>query len=154
MSNEEMKQKIEQICEELGIEPPVWIKVGKNCANRRQRRVWVKDIADSGDFAVALHEVGHTQCDSDNERATPREYLDAETNAWKWARERNGGNFDAEGWKRLHESLRQYYYVVMDSSHPAHQLLMEAERQSDDIRPRVSSYAVKINFGGKKNKPL
>jgi hypothetical protein len=149
MSNEEMKQKIEQICEELGIKLE-WIKVGENCANRHKRSVWVKDISDSGDFAVALHEIGHTQCDPHNKHATPREELDTDTNAWKWARERNGGNFDAEGWKRLHESLIEYYHLVMDTSHSAHQLLMEAERQNDAIRPRVSSFAVKINFGRKK----
>lgn len=149
MSNEEMKQKIKQISEELGIEL-VWIKDGKNRADWRQRSVWVKDIGDTGDFAVALHEIGHTQCDPHNKLATPKEKLDAETNAWKWARERNGGNFDAEGWKRLHESLIRYYNNVRDTSHPAHQLLMEAESHNNNIRQRVSSFAVKINFGCKK----
>src|SRR5208283_5462162 len=109
----------------------VWIKDGKkNRATRQPKRVWIKDIADSGDFAVALHEIGHTHCDPDKELTTPTETLDAETNAWKWARERNGGIFDPEGWKRLHESLRQYYYAVMDTSHPAYELLMEAQRQN------------------------
>ena len=153
MSNEEMKRKIEQICEELGIDL-VWIKAGKNCANRHQKSVWVNDIGDSGDFTVALHEIGHTQCDPSDKPATPREELDAEFDAWKWARERNGGNFDAAGWKRLHESLGRYYRRVMDTSHPAHQLLTEAERQNDAIRPRVSSFAVKIYFGRKKKTTL
>ena len=71
MSKEEMKQKIEQICEELGIDL-VWIKAGKNCANRHQKSVWVNDIGDSGDFTVALHEIGHTQCDPHNKQATVR----------------------------------------------------------------------------------
>jgi hypothetical protein len=148
MKNDEMKQKIEEICEELEIEL-VWIEVGRNCANRGKTCVRLRDIADSGDFAVALHEIGHTHCDPDKEPTTPRETLDAETNAWKWARERNGGIFDSEGWKRLHESLRQYYYAVMDTSHPAYELLMEAQRQNGDIRPRIPSFASEINIGGK-----
>jgi hypothetical protein len=153
MSNEEIKQKIEQICEELGIEI-VWFKTGKSCANRQKKSVRVKEIGDSGDFAVALHEIGHTQCDPQNKPANPGEVLDAETNAWTWALERNGGNFDAEGWKRLHESLLEYYHCVMDTSHPALQLLMEAVRQNDAIRPQGSSFAVKINFGRKKKTTL
>ena len=153
MSNEEMKRRITQICEELGIKL-VWIRDGKNCASRGEKNVRVRHIADTGDFAVALHEIGHTQCDPHIKQATPREVLDTETNAWKWALERNGGNFDAAGWKRLHESLGRYYRRVMDTSHPAHQLLTEAERQNDAIRPRVSSFAVKIYFGRKKKTTL
>ena len=70
MSNEEMKRKIEQICEELGIEL-VWITVGENCASWDKKSVWLKDINDSGDFAVALHEIGHTQCDPSDKPAIP-----------------------------------------------------------------------------------
>ena len=110
MSNEEMKQKIKETCKELRIEL-VWITLGENCASRGKKSVRLKDISDSGDFAVALHEIGHAQCDPCDKPATPMEKLDAEFDAWKWARERNGGNFDAEGWKRLHKSLRQYYYA-------------------------------------------
>jgi hypothetical protein len=149
MTNEEMKQKIEDICEELGIQYE-WITADDNCANRiqkkvncanrLQKKVWVNKITDTGDYVVALHEIGHVECDPNEERTTYREKLDAETKAWQWALERNNGNFDAQGWKRLHESLWQYYRSVMDPSHSAHQLLMEAERQNQDIRPRVSSF--------------
>ncbi|MCU1269942.1 MAG: hypothetical protein JWN74_1236 [Acidobacteriaceae bacterium] len=150
MNSSEMMQKINGICERHGIK--IEFKAGTNCANRREKKVWIKELADSGDFAVALHEIGHAMCDPDKEPASRSELLDAETSAWKWALDSNNNNFDAEGWKRLHESLYQYYSGVMDTSHPAHQLLMRAEEQNDAIRPRVSSYFTgTIKFGGKRN---
>ncbi len=153
MSNEEMESKIEQICEELGI-TLVWIQADRNCANRAQRGVWVKHIADSGDFAVALHEIGHTQCDPDNRPPNEREQLDAETSAWEWALRRNNDAFDAKGWKRLHESLRQYYNGASDTDHPARRLLEEAETQNADIPRRVTHFATQIYLGRKKKTSL
>jgi hypothetical protein len=151
MNSSEMTQKIEEICKEHGIKVE-WIKAGANCANRCQKKIWIKEPVDSGDFAVALHEIGHVMCDPDKKPASSLELLDADTNAWKWALERNTNSFDAEGWKRLHESLHQYYSAIMDTSHPAHQLLVRAEEQNEVIQPRVSNYLTgMIKFGGKKN---
>lgn len=145
MTTGEMKRKIDKIGEEFEIRI-VWIKNGDNCASRQQRTVWVKHIANSGDLVVALHEIGHIHCDARNDSANPHEKLDAETNAWKWALERYNSNFDEQGWKRLHESLRQYYWSVNDTRHPAYKLLMEAEKKCLSIRPRVSSFATNIHL--------
>jgi hypothetical protein len=150
MNNAEMKQKIDSICKECGITVK-WIEAGDNCANRCQKKVWIREIADIGDFAVALHEIRHAMCDPCKEPASHRERLDADTNAWLWALERNSNNFDVEGWKRLHKSLHQYYVGVMDSNHPAHKLLVKAEEQDAGIQPRLSNYFTgPIKFGGRK----
>jgi len=153
MRDSELTKRIELICKEheIGVE---WIKSGDNCANARQKKVWIKEIADSGDFAVALHEIGHVMRDPDNEPADHRQRLDAETNAWLWALEHNDNGFDVAGWRRLHNSLHQYYIAVKDTSHPSHKLLVRAEEQDHEIQPRVSSYASgPLRFGGKKKKP-
>lgn len=152
MNSAEMKQKIDEICKEYGITAQ-WIKTGRNCSNRHQKTVWIRKPVDLGDFAVALLEIGHVMCDPDEKPANARERLDTATNAWQWALERNGNDFDLEGWRRLHKSLYQYYSAVMNTNHPAHQLLVRAEQQDAGIRPRVSSYFTGvIKFGGKKNK--
>jgi hypothetical protein len=150
MNIRELTQKIEEICKEYGIKIE-WIKSGNNRANSCQKKVWIKEIADSGDFAVALHEIGHAMCDPDNAPADHLQELDADTNAWRWALECNNNNFDAEGWKRLHRSLHQYYSAIMDTSHASHKPLVRAEEQDDRIRPRVSGYPSELlNLGGKK----
>jgi hypothetical protein len=99
-----------------------------------------KKIENSGDFADALHEMGHVMRDPNHEPATAREKLEAETNAWQWALESNNNEFDAQQWNRLHRSLHQYYDAVRDTGHVAHRLLVGAEERDPTIRPRVSSF--------------
>jgi hypothetical protein len=148
----ELTQKIVEVCTESDITIE-WIKSGENRANGCQKKVWIKEIADSGDFAVALHEIGHAICDPDNASADHLQRLDAETNAWQWALACNNNNFDAEGWNRLHRSLHQYYSIVMDTSHASRKLLVRAEEQDDRIQPRVSSYqSGPLNLGRKKRR--
>lgn len=143
MRNAELIEKLEEIRQKFGITIR-WIGPGEtnraNRANRATKTIWIKEVKDSGDFAVGLHEVGHVMCDPEEKPKTDRERLDADTKAWQWALEQNGGNFDADGWTRLHASLHQYYVSVMDPAHPAYKLLVTAEEQVPTIRPKVSSF--------------
>ena len=152
MKNAELTKKLEDLCAEFGITIE-WIPPhAENHANRAENTIWIKDIEDSGDFAAALHEIGHVMRDPDNPPQNHRERLNLETNAWQWALEHNGNDFDAEGWKRLHASLHQYYVSATDLTHPAHDLLARAEERVPTIRPRVSSFAApKLNFAPKKS---
>ena len=139
MKNSELTKKFKETCKKHRIKVRR-IKLGPNRANSKQKTVWIREIADPGDFAAALHEIGHVMCDPYNPPQNHRETLGIETNAWQWALEHNGNNFDAAGWKRLHESLHQYYVSVMDPTHPAHTLLVRAEQHVPTVRCRVSSY--------------
>lgn len=134
-----LASKIEEICRKYGITIHS-AKSGVNCANREQKTIWINKISDSGDFAAALHEIGHVMCDPERKPQNPREKLDAESNAWQWALKCNGDNFDQKGWSRLHDSLPQYYVALIDISHPAHALLVRAEEKDPNIRPRVSAF--------------
>lgn len=140
MRNAELTEKLEEIRQKFEITIQ-WIGPGEtNRANRATQTIWIKEVKDSGDFAVGLHEVGHVMCDPEEEPKTDRERLDADTKAWQWALEQNGGNFDPDGWSRLHASLHQYYVSVMDPAHPAYKLLVTAEEQMPTIRLKVSSF--------------
>jgi hypothetical protein len=50
---------------------PQWIKAGANRGSRQQNKAWIKNLANSGNFAVALHEIGHGLCDPDKNQPTP-----------------------------------------------------------------------------------
>jgi hypothetical protein len=139
MKNAKLTKKFEEICKKHGIKIQ-WIPSGENHANAEQETVWIREIADSGDFAVALHEAGHVMRDPDQEPLSDRAKLDADLNAWQWALELNNNDFDAAGWMRLHDSLNAYYSAVMDTAHPAHDLLARARQQVPTIRSRVSSF--------------
>lgn len=140
MKNAGLTKKLEEVCAEFGITIQ-WIPPReKNRANRAEKTIWVKEIEDSGDFAVGLHEVGHVMCDPDHQPQTHREHLDADTKAWQWALQHNGNDFDEAGWRRLHASLHQYYAYVMDPAHPAHDLLVKAEERVPTIKERVSRF--------------
>lgn len=139
MNDHQLASKIKEICKERGITiHPA--ESGKNRANREQKAIWINEISDSGDFAAALHEIGHVMCDPARPPRNPRETLDAETNAWQWALDYNGDDFDRRGWRRLHDSLHQYYVALMDTSLPAYALLVRAEEKDPGIRSRVSEF--------------
>lgn len=150
MEDPELTNKIQGICQKHGITIN-WIKSGENCANQKQQAIWIKEIAGSGDFTAALHEIGHVICDPESPPDSNRRKLDAEVNAWRWALDYQNGDIDLPGWNRLHESLHQYFVAVMDVSHPAYDLLVRAEEKNPRIRPRVSNVgAPQLTFGAKK----
>jgi hypothetical protein len=154
MTNSELTEKFEDICRIHNINVQ-YVESGENHANKQERTVWVRKIADTGDFAAALHEVGHVMCDPDSKPQNHLEQLDIETKAWQWALNCHGNNVDGAWWKRLHESLRQYYVAVMDCTHPAYALLVEAEGHVTNIRSKVSSFGAPspISFSKKSSKP-
>jgi hypothetical protein len=150
MEDPELAKRIEEICKKLGIAVHS-AKSGRNCANRKTSAIWIRAIADAGDFAAALHEIGHVLNDPENPPHDHRERLDAEANAWQWALDHESGDFDLPAWIRLHSSLHEYYVAVMDPAHPAHTLLVEAEKRDATIRPRVSSFGVpRLTLGSRK----
>jgi hypothetical protein len=140
MKNAELTKKLQDICARFGITIQ-WIRPWeKNCANRAKKTIWIKEISDSGDFAAALHEIGHVMRDPDTEPQTDRGILDKEANAWQWALEQNGNNFGEPGWKRLHKSLHEYYVSAKDLTHAAHDLLTRAEESVPTIRKKASLF--------------
>jgi hypothetical protein len=148
-----MTNQVKRICQKHGITIN-WMKSGKNRANRKQRAIWITEITDSGDFAAALHEIGHVMRDPEDPPGNYRSKLDAEFKAWQWALDYKNGDFDLPGWNRLHKSLRRYFAYMMDVSHPAYQLLVKAEERDSSLHPRVASFgAPQLTFGSKKPKP-
>lgn len=77
MEDPELTTKVQGLCLKHGITIN-WIKSGENCANRKQQAIWIKEIADSGDFVAALHEIGHVICDLESPPGSDRRKLDAE----------------------------------------------------------------------------
>jgi hypothetical protein len=152
MKNSELTKKINEICKAHGIKIH-WMKFGKNRANRKEPTIWVDEISDSGDFAAALHEIGHAMCDPDTEPRTDAQILTKETNAWQWALEQNGNNFDEAGWKRLHKSLHEYYVSARDMAHPAHALLVRAEETVPTIRKKASIFGAPLLHSSPKKNP-
>jgi hypothetical protein len=139
MKNSELTKKFKEICTRHGIKIRR-IKSGPNRANSKQKTVWIRQIVDSGDFTVALHEAGHVMCDPESPPHSPREQLGIEANAWQWALDQSSNDFDLAGWSRMHQSLIQYYDAVRDTSHPAHALLARAEEKDPSARPGVSNF--------------
>lgn len=130
-TSRKLTQKIEKICEQLGIRVE-WLAITSPTPNRAcksERKISVRKIDDSGDYAAALHEIGHVINDPDVKSANALEILGTELNAWKWALENYRPDFDDKCWKRLHASLSQYKDRVhaVPHEHPVHSFLKEAE---------------------------
>jgi hypothetical protein len=133
ISPAKLTQKIQKICEELNIHVKWQPKTSPvvNHASKAARTIWVQEIDGLGDYAAALHEIGHVLNDPATKPASPLQCLQTETKAWKWAVENYSYESDDELWTRLYRSLSQYKDRVSDlsSDHPAHALLKEAERR-------------------------
>lgn len=147
MEDPELAKQIEEICKKQGITVHP-AESGRNCANRKLRAIWIQEIAGTGDFAAALHEIGHVLNDPEDPPQNYREHLDAEAKAWRWALDQENGQFDLAGWNRLHRSLHQYYVAVMDRMHPAYRLLVGAEKRDASIRSRVSRFGAPLLIRG------
>src|SRR5208282_1132234 len=134
----QLTENIKKICGEHGI-APIWLKDcgidDRNRANKKQKKIWVRNIRDKGDYAAALHEIGHVIRDPDE--CDPLAVLNANLNAWKWARDNHGHEFDDKSWKRLHSSLSKYKADVSDlaDAHEVHDLLKEAEEKVPSLKP-------------------
>jgi|HubBroStandDraft_6_1064221.scaffolds.fasta_scaffold804956_2 hypothetical protein len=110
MQTQEMKDDIEEICKGLNVKV-TWLELtdpGVNCANAKAKIIKVRKISNTGDYAAALHEIGHTQCDADHKPEPGEGSVLQECRGWQWAIDQRGCNFDSAAWRRIGNGLGEY----------------------------------------------
>jgi len=110
MQIQEMKGDIGEICKRLNVKV-TWLKptdLGVNCANAKAKVIKVREISNTGDYAAALHEIGHTQCDADHKPEPGEGSVLQECRAWQWAIDQRGPKFDSAAWGRIGNGLKKY----------------------------------------------
>ena len=109
----ELTKDIENICTQLNIKWK-WFGIEEckvNCANAKKRLINVGKISNLGDYAAALHEIAHVECDPDEEPKPGMDKILNECKAWQWAIEKSeerGHTYDARAWRRIGHSLEEY----------------------------------------------
>ena len=104
-----LKNDVEAICEQLGIEVH-WYPIEEcavNWGHSKERKINVRKIYNGGDYAAALHEIGHVECDAE-EKPQGVLLLLQECRAWQWAIERAKDRFDSAAWQRVGNDLESY----------------------------------------------
>jgi hypothetical protein len=127
---------IDEICVQHGINTH-WVPFGKNWANKELREIQVEEITCTGNYAAALHEIGHIFCDQESKPNDPLGELTQQCRAWQWAIDKRQACFDGQCWRRMHADLREYARPVRDipTEHAFHALVALAETNAPDINP-------------------